>query len=307
MQCIKYGVVFLDPLLTKSLVDYNSVIDRMKRLIAIEKEAECSGAKRFLPLNESYFTSLSDKGKMEYAVCHSHELKMLQLQHKQCKMCHSVSITKAHTECRVNPGTFVCIDCKQKSESVYYRKDCNKLLPVWYDDNGDVQFELPDDLRDLRLGEQLLIQRFSCFVPLVHIRNGMMGLKGHCCCFKQEISDVCNSLPRTKVNAVKVIKSIRDVQGAGFSQAFYVRRNKVMGALIWLKKYHKWYREDPDLVINESNLDWMNGAEECELPGLHIIDDDNSFIDSDNINGTSSDIYIDHPDDQHYGMYLRRK
>lgn len=32
-----------------------------------------------------------------------------------------------------------------------------------------------------------------------------------------------------------------------------------------MKKYHKWYRDDPDLVIDESNLPWMGDREECDL------------------------------------------
>ena len=30
-------------------------------------------------------------------------------------------------------------------------------------------------------------------------------------------------------------------------------------ALRWLKRYHKLYRDDNDVIINRSNLDWMNG------------------------------------------------
>jgi hypothetical protein len=300
VQCIKYGIVFLDPVLAGSESDYLSVCDRLEKLITIECSAESSGSKRFLPLNETYFNSLSSSDQKEYAICHRHELAMFQLEHKMCHKCRSVSLMKNYSVCRVDNEKHVCSECKQKQEATFYKKDCNRLLPVWYDDDGSVQFELPEELKDLRLGEQLLIQRFSCFVPLVHIKNGTMGIKGHCCCFKQDLADVCNDLPRTKVNAVKVIKAIRQEIGSSIAKSFYIRRDKVMNALKWLKKYHKWYREDPDLVINENNLDWMDGASECELVDLHTIQD-SSDDHAENHHGSSSDIFVDECIGQKYG------
>jgi hypothetical protein len=288
VQCIKYGVVFLDPLKTSNQSDYDNVVNRLHKLVKDERDAEVSGSKRFLPFNERYFNTLPYSAQKEYACCHTHDLEMYQLEHLKCSKCLSVSLMKKFSETRGSIGEFVCSECKQKNESFFFERGCNRLLPVWYDDLGTVQFELPSELRDLRLGEQLLIQRFSCYVPLVHIRNGMMGLKGHCCCFKQEISEVCNSLPRTNVSAVKVVKGLRDELGQTTTDAFFVRRNKVMDALKWLKKHHKWYREDPNLVINEDNLSWMNGEDECELRGVHVIADNS---DEGSSHGISSELY----------------
>jgi hypothetical protein len=285
--------MFLDPIVTNTESDYKSVCDRMRKSINDERASEVSGLKRFLPFNQVYFDSLSYEDQREYSICHKHELAMFQLGHKKCYKCLSVSLMKNYSQCKNDSNLFLCSECKQKDDTVFYQKDCNRLLPVWYDESGAVQFELPTELKDLRLGEQLLIQRFSCYVPLVHIRNGVMGLKGHCCCFKQEISEICNSLPRTNVNAVKVVKSIRDSLGNNMTKAFFIRREKVMDALKWLKKYHKWYREDPNLVIDENNLQWMNGADECELRDLHVIDDDSSPDQEDPPNGLSSDLFND--------------
>jgi hypothetical protein len=143
------------------------------------------------------------------------------------------------------------------------------LLPVWFDDNNEVQFNIPEELRCLRLGEQLLIQRLSCFIPIVHIKNGIMGLHGHCVSFRQDIIEICNILPRTRVNAIKIIKSYNTAGNIGLQDfdMFIIRRDIVLSALKWLKKYHKWYREDPDLIIQESNLDWMQGKQSACLIG----------------------------------------
>jgi hypothetical protein len=40
-------------------------------------------------------------------------------------------------------------------------------------------------------------------------------------------------------------------------------------ALNWLKKYNQIYKES--VTIDESNLDWMDGAEEAELPSTDVI------------------------------------
>ena len=197
---------------------------------------------------------------------------MYQLQHYMCKKCKSVSMYKTKTLSK-NTTTYVCSHCEKKPDDFFVKKDINRLLPVWFDDHDVCHYELPDELTDLRLGEKLLIQRFSCFVPIVHIKNGMMGIKGHCCCFKQDICDMAMTLPRLTVNAVKVVKGIRDKNGLLSEISFVIRRDKVMSALFWLKKYHKWYRDDKDLIICEENLSWMQGQQECELNQLQIIDE----------------------------------
>jgi len=155
---------------------------------------------------------------------------------------------------------------------------CNKLLPVWYDTHGNVHFEVPPELKRSRIGEQLLIQRCSCYVPIVHICNGIMGLKGHCCCFRQGIAEIAYSLPRLRVEAIKIIKMCVDKQGLENVEAFTVRRSVVINALLWLKTHHKWYRDDPDLIIDESNLSWMNGQEEAAL-SVHTIHDSDELKD----------------------------
>jgi hypothetical protein len=39
--------------------------------------------------------------------------------------------------------------------------------------------------------------------------------------------------------------------------------------LNWLKKYNQIYKQS--VTIDESNLDWMDGAEEAELPSTDIV------------------------------------
>lgn len=173
------------------------------------------------------------------------------------------------------------------------------LLPIWFDDNGIAQFHVPDELKDLRLGEMLLIQRLCCYVPIVHIRNGTMGLSGHCVCFRQNIRDVAKVLPRRNLPVIKVVRATVNKQGEEKFHTFMIRREKVLRALRWLKKYHKWYREDSDLIIDESALDWMEGKEEAEFTNIQYVEEaDNTKFQS---TGYVCDLYKQSADDSHDG------
>lgn len=86
-----------------------------------------------------------------------------------------------------------------------------------------------------------------------------------------------------------MLKGIKTVSGVTRIESFFIRKSKVMTALTWLKKYHKWYREDPNLIIDETNLQWMNGADECELIGVSEILDDSPIEPS--RHGSVSDMY----------------
>ena len=94
-----------------------------------------------------------------------------------------------------------------------------------------------------------------------------MGIEGNCVCFRQDIADICNILPRTRVNAIKIIRTYNDRSTTGVQNynVFVIRKNVVIRALHWLKQYHRWYRDDPDLKIQESNLDWMGNNDEAQL------------------------------------------
>ena len=45
-----------------------------------------------------------------------------------------------------------------------------------------------------------------------------------------------------------------------------------------MKKHHKWYRDDDELIICEEDLSWMNGEDECELPGIIDIQEDDTNL-----------------------------
>ena len=144
--------------------------------------------------------------------------------------------------------------------------------PVWYerdadgniltDDNGNriVHFDIPLVLSELTMAEKILIRRYQPYIPSHHIRNGVYGIKGHCVTFMQDISDVCNVLPRQKESVVTFVRWLSNKKvGRPFPKQMKVRKKQVLDALRWLKIYHSGYH---DIIINESNLDWI-GDDDC--------------------------------------------
>jgi hypothetical protein len=167
------------------------------------------------------------------------------------------------TKTRGHDGTSnLCVRCHKRRDSKY--TDDNFALPTWHEisKEGDtiVHYDLPEELRNLMLAEKLLIQRLSPIIPLVHLKHGVYGSKGHVCTFPKDIGPICNVLPRLPqdITVIRVVRHYKNRNGQNVSRAFNVRRNKVLRALRWLKRYSSAYR---DIKIEESNLDWMQGEQ----------------------------------------------
>ena len=80
------------------------------------------------------------------------------------------------------------------------------------------------------------------------------------------------NLPKD-VKAVKMIRSFTDCRGVDQVKVFTVNKGRVLRALYWLIKHHQDYRqayERKELTIDPSNLDWMDGNEEAELPVIEL-------------------------------------
>ena len=179
----------------------------------------------------------------------------------------------------------IAIKPSHKNESLCTTCQANKAwnenkikdLPIWFDKHGIVQYHLPKELQNLREGEKLLIQQVSAYVPLLHLKDGQIGSKGHVCSFVQDISSICTVLPRlpNDVHFIKVVKKYIQDGGEVASKMFTIRKNAVLDALRWLKEHNIEYA---NIEIKESNLDWIQNNEEQELPPSVIqLDDDENI------------------------------
>lgn len=219
------------------------------------------------------------------------ESRMAEMSHSVCSNCHECSLFVTTTKRRS-----LCPHCSGKKEgncSSYSTE--NNMLPVWIDDDGAKRFDVPQELSNLKIAELLLIQRIAPLVPLVHIRNGTLGIKGHVCSFMQDVNEVATKLPRlpAEVKAVRMIRTFVGTEGTEHTKTYMVNRERVMKALHWLVRYHCDYKrayESGELVIDESNLDWMNGALESELPSVATLQRTfDSAAEADGVGGSPND------------------
>ena len=141
-----------------------------------------------------------------------------------CKECHIES--KPAT----SDLTYACKDCKKRKDPDYCIK--NNLHPVWYlvddknnyvlDENGKrvVQYHIP------------VIRRCANFVPSLHLKNGIFGLKGHCVTFPQDITEMCDEFPQRKETLLTFVRNTGNKDtDAVFPISLRVNRLKVLNAL----------------------------------------------------------------------------
>ena len=185
------------------------------------------------------------------------------MSHSVCLCCHTASLKR-----KVNKKN-LCVTCASHKDIDYYLK--RDALPVWYEDGKKTvgydrhlpQYHVPFVLWCLSTAEKMLIQRLSPIVPLHHIKKGVCGIKGHVCTFEQDIDEFVQRLPRSKgdTTLLRVIKTIKSEVGDVTTtniKSYIVRKERVLNALLWLKKNNPLYY---DIVIDMSNLDWIDGEE----------------------------------------------
>ena len=190
------------------------------------------------------------------------------LHNKVCQGCLSVSM-RTDSNFRTFNGKYLCVDCNFSNNWTA----CQELmLPVWYNEEQVIQYNVPPELSCLREGEKLLIQQVSVYVPLHHLMYGQIGCRGHIVSFPQDVSAVCTTLPRLpeQVELIRVIKRFKKSDGEISSKSFRIRKSVVMSALSWLKKFNTQYK---DITITEKNLNWIQNGVEQELPASVSLED----------------------------------
>lgn len=179
--------------------------------------------------------------------------------HQKCQNCMEVRLTMQTY--RNN----ICAKCT-RDKSKY--SIGNNMLPIWKDVNETIMHNIPDELAELTTAEQLLIQRASPYVPVYHIKNGILGIKGHVCSFEQDIQSFCDELPRLPPSVRILHVQKHAISSTNPPRMFRVRRQKVLDALNWLKQHNTEYQ---DIRIKTENLDWMGTSSEQTFPNIEKI------------------------------------
>lgn len=260
---IENDIVIDDPYFATSNADYQRRVDAAREAIENGKKKNSSN----YSFERGPFRAAPYAEQKVLDALFRFESRMANISHSVCANCR---------ECSLNIVTSVraskCTKCQDKKRRISYN-DENNMLPVWIDDDGNRHYEIPKELSELTIAEKLLIQRVSPLVPIVHIKNGTLGIKGHVCSFLQDVNEVATRLPRlpTNVKAIKMVRTYNGSDGQATSKTYVVNRKRVMTALLWLVRYHCDYKQahaDGELVIDESNLGWMGGQDEAQLPSV---------------------------------------
>ena len=192
------------------------------------------------------------------------EAKLQQLKLSHCIICRQFRM-------EMQTINSICSRCNSQKNKPMFSHE-NKALPTWTK-NEKVMYELPQELSHLTIAEKLLIQRVSPLVPVIHIKNGILGVRGHIVSFFQDISGIAKALPRlpSEVSMVKVIRDGKTRCGNQIKKAFTVDRRRVVTALLWLKKHNILYK---DIDIDESRLSWMKNQKQCVLQEIITLNSD---------------------------------
>ena len=257
-DCIAMDIPFQDPFVSMSNAHYREVIDALRSSIRVAKQ---NGHKPIMFQRQSFRKLAYSKQKILEELLRF-EARMMHIQHRVCSRCNCCSLVM-----NISKKGTICHKCHGN-----YDYSCkNAMIPIWKDEFGIQHMEVPEELRHLTIGEKLLIQRVSPLVPIIHIKNGTLGIKGHVCSFMQDISGFARSLPLLPEH-VKAIRMIRSYQSTNstetLTKTYMVNRYRVMQALRWLCRYHVDYKEAKErgeLQVDEGNLGWMKGKEEADL------------------------------------------
>ena len=204
----------------------------------------------------------------EQILTYEHFLSSLNI--LKCPICKECNIVEKPAE---KQCSYKCDSCRKRNDPDFFID--NNLHPVWYlvDSKGDYvldsqkkkipQFHVPKELSSLSMAEKLLIRRCSNFIPSVHIKSGIFGIRGHCVTFPQDITQMCDELPQRKESIVTFVRNIGNSSTSSISPSYLkVNKNKVIEALLWLKKHNIFYK---NIQIKEDNFDWMDGASEANI------------------------------------------
>lgn len=234
------------------------ILELIKKLERIEQNESHTSYIEPPQINSTYSSLANDENNSMSSFVKQtlqFEENMCNISYNTCLICHQGRLNLA-----VKDG--ICSRCESQRGNYTFCHD-NKTLPTWMMGNA-VMYSIPPELKNLTLAEKLLIQRVSPLVPVIHIKNGSIGSRGHVVSFFQDISGICNELPKipSEIQMVKVIRSGTTAAGENISNTFTVNKHRVLTALKWLKKFNPLYS---DITIKESNLSWMKGKQSEQL------------------------------------------
>lgn len=217
--------------------------------------------------------------------------KQEQWQHRKCTICNEQWPVRS----RLNLQPYCCLRCQRDKNTPKVLSKENDMDPR----------EVPSCLEGMTQVEEMLIARACPIMTVYRKHGGQRGYSGHVLNLPQNIQHFLNKLP-PRINELPILQIKRT--GANNTEAhFRVRREKVLQALLWLKRNNKFYHNieiDMDLIsclpldgipgdIHTVTVD-DNDTSETQEPTTP--DDDNEVLNEEGSNeGISSTSFMPQP------------
>ena len=114
-------------------------------------------------------------------------------------------------------------------------------------DPGDV----PEELKGLTEIEEMLIAQVFTVMSVYRLRGGQNGYRGNIINFPQDVHEFTKWLPRNPFSLDVLVVQRQSSNETTAYRDFYVRRDKVARALVWLKANNRYYE---DIIIDNEIL-----------------------------------------------------
>lgn len=172
------------------------------------------------------YTSEEGQLKKEAAIKFDNALKDIRF--NQCVNC-----SRKFPDLTLNDEGF-CAVCKKDSTKMVYP---NLIID-----------DVPTELQNLTLIEQMLIAQVHPVVQFYRIQNAQTGYKGNVISFFQDITETYSELPLLPEQVAKVLMFTKNTPNGEIH--FQANREKIMNALIYLKRHNGYYK---DINISADN------------------------------------------------------
>ncbi|KAK3932312.1 LOW QUALITY PROTEIN: ATP-dependent DNA helicase [Frankliniella fusca] len=146
-----------------------------------------------------------------------------------------------------------CPHCHRRVvQSCFNTFRCHKNCHLFTEENDMDPGEVPKELQDLTYIEKQLIARVHSVISLYKFKKCQYNYRGQVINFSQDVQSVADKLPHlvSDLNNVVVVKLTEAVT----VHDFFVRKGKVLDALVWLKDHNPSYS---DIIIDYENLDTL--------------------------------------------------
>ena len=148
------------------------------------------------------------------------------------------------TRCIVCKEQYPCVETGPRSHKC---KRCSSKNQTFRKNNNLTPEDAPECLKVLNQVELAAIRQ-NCPIMQIFSRGSSKGARGHCICLMQDVKSFASVLPHKPQDLPYLY--LKNPRESVTDKFFEVRREPILTALRWLKKWNPYYQ---DITISEEN------------------------------------------------------